>query len=62
MVTFRLIKAPIHNFQEICCHPNSRVKNSESELLFIVRVTESSSEHLRSSILNEQVPNKLQVF
>ena len=23
-VTFRLIKAPMHNFQEICCRPNSQ--------------------------------------
>ena len=23
MVTFRLIKAPMHNFQEVCCRPNS---------------------------------------
>ena len=24
MVTFRLIKEPMHNFQEICCCPNSQ--------------------------------------
>ena len=40
----------------------TRAKNSITKLLVIVRVTESSSAHLRSSIPNEHVSNKLQVF
>ena len=40
----------------------TRAKNSITKLLVIVRVTESSSAHLRSSISNEHVSNKLQVF
>ena len=40
----------------------TRAKNSITKLLFIIRATESSSEHLRSSIPSEHVSNKLQVF
>ena len=40
----------------------TRAKTSITKLLVIVRVTESSSAHLRSSIPNEHVSSKLQVF
>ena len=40
----------------------TRAKTSITKLLVIIHVRESSSEHLRSSIPNEHVSNKLQVF